>query len=128
MSIGYSDKSLIEKLGYKPGQEVLFYEAPTWFIDYVEQNGVVRGIGGTVDWAHGFFTRKDEIAIFDEFITAHDIKNGFWVSWPKKSSGVKTDITEQTFRDLILPLGWVDVKVAAIDDTWSGLLFYRRKN
>ena len=50
-----------------------------------------------------------------------------WVAWPKRSSGVATDLTEQTFRDLLLPTGWVDVKVAAIDDTWSGLKFVLRK-
>ena len=50
-----------------------------------------------------------------------------WVAWPKKASGVATDLTEDTFRDLLLPTGWVDVKVCAIDDTWSGLKFVLRK-
>ena len=50
-----------------------------------------------------------------------------WVAWPKQSSGMTTDLTEQTFRDLLLPSGWVDVKVCAIDDTWSGLKFVLRK-
>ena len=50
-----------------------------------------------------------------------------WVAWPKKASGVPTDITEDTFRELLLPTGWVDVKVCAIDDTWSGLKFVLRK-
>ena len=50
-----------------------------------------------------------------------------WVSWPKKASGVATDLTEDVVRRAGLPLGWVDVKVWAIDQTWSGLKFYRRK-
>jgi hypothetical protein len=50
-----------------------------------------------------------------------------WVAWPKKSSGVATDLTENEFRTLLLPSGWVDVKVCAIDDTWSGLKFVLRK-
>ncbi len=50
-----------------------------------------------------------------------------WVAWPKKSSGVVTDITENVVRETGLPLGWVDVKVCAIDEIWSGLKFYRRK-
>jgi hypothetical protein len=52
-----------------------------------------------------------------------------WVSWPKKSSGVATDITEDVIRDVCLPLGLVDVKVCAVDETWSGLkLMIRREN
>ncbi|HEY8834365.1 MAG TPA: DUF3052 domain-containing protein, partial [Chthoniobacterales bacterium] len=52
-----------------------------------------------------------------------------WVSWPKKSAGVATDITEDVIRDVCLPLGFVDVKVCAVDDTWSGLkLMIRREN
>jgi hypothetical protein len=66
--------------------------------------------------------------IFLDSIDLGDIEKGLWVSWPKKSSGVKTDLTEQAFRDAILPLGWVDTKVVAIDQTWSALKFLRRKN
>ena len=56
-----------------------------------------------------------------------EIEKSLWVSWPKKSSGAQTDLTEQDFRDAILPLGWVDTKVISIDDTWSALKFLRRK-
>jgi hypothetical protein len=49
-----------------------------------------------------------------------------WVAWPKKSSGVATDLTENVLRDVLLPTGWVDVKVCAIDQTWSGLKFVKR--
>jgi hypothetical protein len=50
-----------------------------------------------------------------------------WVAWPKRSSGVPTDLTEDTFREDLLPTGWVDVKVCAIDETWSGLKMVMRK-
>jgi hypothetical protein len=50
-----------------------------------------------------------------------------WVAWPKKSSGVKTDVTEDVVREVVLPGGWVDVKVCAVDETWSGLKLLRRK-
>ena len=58
------------------------------------------------------------------------VKDGgmIWVSWPKKSSPLYIDLTEQDFRDHILPLGWVDVKVCAVDDDWSGLKFLKRKS
>jgi hypothetical protein len=56
-----------------------------------------------------------------------DIEKSLWVSWPKKSGGQQTDLGENDIRDIVLPTGWVDVKVAAIDDIWSGLKFLRRK-
>ena len=56
------------------------------------------------------------------------VANGMlWVAWPKKASGVKTDMTEDVIREVVLPTGWVDVKVCAVDDVWSGLKIVRRK-
>jgi hypothetical protein len=49
-----------------------------------------------------------------------------WVAWPKKASGVPTDLTENVLRDMLLPTGWVDTKVCAVDETWSGLKFLKR--
>lgn len=123
---GYSPKSLINKLGYKPGDVVKVFNPPKWFGEYLQNEGIV--MDGEPTWLHGFFTEPAKITQFIEFFESRGPSKGFWVSWPKKSSGVKTDVTEQTFRDMILPTGWVDVKVTAIDDTWSGLLFYKRKN
>ncbi len=81
-----------------------------------------------VDLAVAFFTRRAEIARAWPRLTAAVGANGVvWVAWPKRSSGVATDITEDSFRDELLPTGWVDVKVCAIDDTWSGLKFVLRK-
>jgi hypothetical protein len=87
---------------------------------------VVGSHGLPALWAHGFFKSQAELDTFLDTIDLDSIEKGLWVSWPKKTSGIKTDLTEQTFRDKILPLGWVDIKVAAIDEIWSGLKFTRR--
>lgn len=124
--VGYSGKSLVAKLGYEPGNTIRLHQAPVWFISYLKEEDLVLTAQRS-DWLHGFFNYTGEIATFLQFVSLDDIEKGLWVSWPKKSSGVETDVSEQTFRNLILPLGWVDTKVCAIDDTWSGLLFRRRK-
>jgi hypothetical protein len=127
MSSGYSGKSLVDKLGYKPIDTVYVFNAPKDFLDYLKKEHVVGSHGLPALWAHGFFKSKSELHAFLDSIALDGIEKGLWVSWPKKTSKVKTDLTEQVFRDAILPLGWVDTKVAAIDETWSGLKFYRRK-
>jgi len=127
MNAGYSDKSLVGKLGYKPIDTVYIYNAPEEFQDYLRSEHVVGSHGLPALWAHGFFKNQAELHAFLDSIDLDNIEKGLWVSWPKKSSSVKTDLTEQNFRDLILPLGWVDVKVVAIDETWSALKFLRRR-
>jgi hypothetical protein len=124
---GYSGKKLVEKLGYKPIDTVYIYNAPENFQDYLRDEHVVGSYGLPALWAHGFFKSQADLHEFLDSIDLDDIEKGLWVSWPKKSSKVKTDLTEQNFRDVILPLGWVDTKVAAIDETWSALKFLRRK-
>lgn len=126
-SLGYSGKPLIEKLGYLAGDSVFLFGAPDEFSDYLLSEGVIDTLSLPASWAHGFFKSQAEVMVFLDSITFDQIEKGFWVSWPKKASGIDTDLTEQTFRDMILPLGWVDTKVAAIDETWSGLKFLRRK-
>ena len=125
---GYSGKALIDKLGYKPGESVRLLNAPDWFADYVRENGVITvGPRAKADWCEAFFVRHEDATSFaDRFVRAAPAR-GLWVNWPKKSSGVSTDLTEQSFRDLLLPLGWVDTKVCAVDETWSGLKFLRRR-
>jgi hypothetical protein len=128
MNAGYSGKKLVDKLGYKPIDTVYIYNAPVDFQEYLRGEHVVGSHGLPALWAHGFFVSQADLHAFLDSIDLDDIEKGLWVSWPKKSSKVKTDLSEQTFRDVILPLDWVDVKVAAIDETWSGLKFVRRKN
>jgi hypothetical protein len=125
---GYSSKELIDKLGYKPIDTVYLYNAPEDFQQYLRDKHVVANHGLPALWAHGFFGSQQALHAFLDSIDLDNIEKGIWLSWPKKTSGVKTDLTEQTFRDAVLPLGWVDVKVAAIDETWSALKFLRRKN
>ena len=72
-------------------------------------------------------TRADLERRLDTILKAMDVDGGLWVAWPKKASGVATDITEDTVREVALPLGLVDNKVCAIDDTWSGLRVVWRK-
>ncbi len=129
---GYSGKPLVEKLGYKPGDVIYLKDAPDQFIEYLQSNILGITTAASADWAHVFFIQKAKLEQFLKSTNLDGIEKGLWVSWPKKSAvartGMATDVTEQTFRDLILPLGWVDTKVCAIDDTWSGLLFRRRKS
>ncbi|MBK7162148.1 MAG: DUF3052 family protein [Sphingomonadales bacterium] len=90
----------------------------------VEESAPVQGI----DAAHIFVTEQAVLA--DRLTTLRhsiDAAGQLWVSWPKKASKVPTDITEDTIRELALPMGWVDVKVCAIDAVWSGLKLVIRK-
>lgn len=124
---GYSGKPLVDKLGYKPGQTVLLIDSPAWFSDHLDTLASTPVVKGPANWGHVFCRNQVDL---DAFLAKNDLEsvdNGWWFSWPKKVSGVTTDLTEQSFRDSILPLGWVDVKVAAVDETWSGLKFLRRK-
>ena len=81
-----------------------------------------------VDLWHLFVTRRSELFATLEQCLAEITQSGMiWVSWPKKSSGVQSDVTEDVIREAALPLGLVDVKVCAVDDTWSGLKLVIRK-
>lgn len=127
MAAGYSSTPLLKKLGYRPGDSVYVVNAPKWFNEKLGDADIVALPALPATWAHSFFTWQKEITVFLQRTTLADIEKGLWVSWPKKAAKVPTDITEQTFRDLILRLGWVDSKVVAVDDIWSGLKFLRRK-
>ena len=129
---GYSGTPLVKKLGVKEGATLAAVGAPEGFRSMLEPlpAGVrwKARLTPPVDLAVAFFTRRAEIARSWPRLTAAVGANGVvWVAWPKRSSGVATDITEDSFRDELLPTGWVDVKVCAIDDTWSGLKFVLRK-
>lgn len=127
MSAGYLAKPLIEKLGYQSRENVWPLHAPAWFQQLLDTSSITTDVKTPADWVHVFCENEQQLAEFCQDFELAGIGKGLWVSWPKKASGVATDLTEQSFRDYILPLGWVDVKVAAIDDTWSGLKFLRRR-
>ena len=86
------------------------------------------GCGRRSTWSSAFFTARSKLRREWPTLTKAAAPTGaVWVAWPKRSSGVATDITEDTLREDLLPSGWVDTKVCAIDETWSGLRFNLRK-
>jgi len=130
---GYSGTPLPQKLGIKDGHTVVLLAAPADFDDTLGPlptgARVRRQLRGRGDVVVVFVTAAADLAgRIDRLGDAIRPDGSLWVAWPKKSSGAKTDMTEQTVRDIALPLGLVDNKVCAIDDTWSGLrLVWRRE-
>jgi hypothetical protein len=128
---GYSGTPLAKKLGIGPGMTVCSVHAPSTFLESVgplEDVTWRAQLRAPIDVAVAFFTRQRDVGARWPKLTAAVGHHGvIWVAWPKKSSDVTTDLTEDSFRTLLLPTGWVDVKVCAIDDTWSGLKFVLRK-
>ena len=129
---GYSGTPLAKKLGIKPGQNVAAPGAPANYQKMLAPlpEGVTftARVGKTCDLVHLFTRSKAELgkslASYRKTLAADA---AIWVSWPKKASKVATDITEDTIRALALPLGFVDIKVCAVDETWSGLKLVVRK-
>jgi hypothetical protein len=130
---GYSGTPLARKLGIEEGFAIAALGAvPADLADLVEP--LPPGVRwktqarAPLDLALAFFTRRADVARRWPALTAAVGPQGtVWVAWPKRSSGVPTDLTEDAFRADLLPTGWVDTKVCAIDDTWSGLKFVLRK-
>jgi hypothetical protein len=129
---GYSGTPLAKKLGIKPGMLLCVVNAPA---DYAvllaplpENVAIVREASEGPDIIHVFVKRRSELV---ELINVYKNKikqNGaIWVSWPKKAAKIATDVTEDTVREVALPLGLVDIKVCAVDDVWSGLKLVIRK-
>jgi hypothetical protein len=129
---GYSGKPVWRKLGLQPGLRILVRGAPSSYADLVgASDDEVRLVGSRAafDLAHVFARDASQLASDVTALAARLPADGtLWVSWPKKASGVATDIREDTVRDIALPLGLVDVKVCAIDATWSGLKLVWRRN
>lgn len=126
---GYSGTPLVQKLGIKPGARFRIVSAPADFQAVLGAlpDGVKPSPRGELDFAMVF--TKTIADLEKHFVTLRDrlASNGtLWVSWPKKSSGVATDLAENVVRDFGLSNGLVDVKVCAVDNTWSGLKFVRR--
>jgi hypothetical protein len=127
---GYSGTPLAKKLGIKEGQRLAVLGAPTGFSipdlpAGVEARTAARGVSDVIVSFHT--SRADLAKRLPTLMRALDVDGGLWVSWPKKASGVATDITEDVVREVALPTGLVDVKVCAVDDTWSGLRLCLRK-
>ncbi len=126
---GYSGTPLVAKLGLKPGMRVQLVSPPADFADTLGPmpDGIKQVARGDLDFAMLFVRAR--AMLVKEFPRLRDrlVSNGMlWVSWPKKSSGVETDLSETIVRSFGLEAGLVDVKICAVDDTWSGLKFVRR--
>jgi hypothetical protein len=131
---GYSGTPLPKKLGIKEGSRIALVNAPKDFQSELGElpAGVQFIKRPTKSLDIILFFVLNEQALVRDFakLAAKLVSNGMlWIAWPKKSSGVKTDLTEDRVRQIGLDAGLVDVKVCAIDDTWSGLKFvYRLKD
>jgi len=129
---GYSGTPLPKKLGVKAAARVLALGAPATFAETLGElpEGArvsLRG-AGPFDVAIAFAVRTSELRErFAKAAAALDAGGRLWIAWPKKSSGVASELTEDRVREHGLGLGWVDYKVCAIDATWSGLCFALRK-
>jgi hypothetical protein len=129
---GYSGTPLPSKLGIRAGFVVHVKDAPPDYLRLLEPlpEGVtfVSRISSTTDLVHFFSARKAALAKLLRTCRSKLRPTAvLWVSWPKKSAKVPTDITEDTIRELALPLGFVDVKVCAVTEVWSGLKLVVRK-
>jgi hypothetical protein len=128
-TFGYSETPLIKKLGIKEGARLRFASAPKNFRSLLGPLPRTKAVadGDTLDFAILFVKSQAELAKQFPGLRDRLESNGMlWVSWPKRASGVPTDLSEGIVRDYGLGAGLVDVKVCAIDDTWSGLKFVRR--
>jgi hypothetical protein len=132
--VGYSGTPLPKKLGIREEQRVWFPAAPPEFFEALGE--LPRGVEVKARAAKGLdvvvFFAKRRIDLEKRLVSlskALDPAGGLWIAWPKKASGVATDMTEDVVRDVALPEGLVDNKVCAIDETWSGLrLVWRLEN
>jgi hypothetical protein len=129
---GYSGTPLAQKLGFKAGFTVHLAGAPVGFRKLLAplppKITFVTKPSATTDIIHVFVTSRKRLDdALRQFLRTMRSDATVWVSWPKKTSGVATDVTEDVIRAVALPLGFVDVKVCAIDDTWSGLKVVIRK-
>ena len=129
-SAGYSGTPLARKLSLKPGLAAWFHAMPASVRAEIGDVGLeelpspIQGL----DVAHVFVTKRADLDWHLATLRHALAPAGFvWVSWPKKAANVPTDITEDTIREVCLPLGYVDVKVCAVDATWSGLKLMIRK-
>jgi hypothetical protein len=125
---GYSGKALSQKLGIKPGFRIFAVSPPRPYRDIVGElpDGakILSRAAASLDMVHLFATEAAGLAGKLGGLRKAIAPDGMiWVSWPKKASGIATDLSDIVVRETALPLGLVDVKVCAVDEIWSGLKF-----
>src|SRR5271169_4455917 len=134
MAAGYSKRSLVDKLGIKDGEKVAILSSPA---NYSATLGplpkkvvAVKKLQAGIDFIHFFSKQRHELETKFASLKQALAQDGIlWISWPKGASGVATDLTENIVREIGLRNGLVDIKVCAVDETWSGLKFvYRLKD
>lgn len=129
---GYSGKSLIRKLGLKDGEKAIVVMPPANYAKLTDGAAIgqrtAAPVAGEFDFIHVFVHNQAALALKLRKLEPRLAEGGrLWVSWPKKSSKLFEDLTEDGIRKLCLPMGLVDVKVCAVDEDWSGLKLVRRK-
>ncbi len=132
---GYSGTPLLKKLGIKPDFKIILKNEPPLYLDWLSPlpEGVTiarKSTKADVDFVHLFVLKRADFQKDFKLFKENLKKDGMmWISWPKKSSKVPTDLDENVIREYGLANGLVDVKVCAVDDVWSGLKFvYRTKD
>ena len=128
---GYSGTPLPKKLGVKPNQRIALVNAPTDFAKVLgrlpENAAIVKRLNGPLDLILLFVDREQTLTKQFPILANKLQSNGMiWVAWPKKSSGVATDLVFEKVQRIGLDSGLVDVKICAVDDVWSGLKFVIR--
>jgi len=129
---GYSGTPLAKKLGLTEGRSIATIDAPAEYGDWLAPlpfgARITSRLPATPEMVHLFTTKRAHLKKQLEKLRSKISHDGMvWVSWPKKSANVPTDVTEDVIREVGLPLGFVDVKVCAVDATWSGLKLVIRK-
>lgn len=131
MMAGYSGTPLAKKLGIKPGDRFYLYDAPENYyalIDPLPENAAETADPETADLLHVFSNRRDELEmLLAKFFPVIKRDAPVWISWYKKAAKRPTEITEDVIREICLPMGFVDIKVCAVDELWSGLKLVIRK-
>ena len=132
MTTGYSSTPLARKLSLRDGMRVWFDAMPEDLFDEIAEYALeltfVANPADGIDAAHVFVSERSVLETRLNMLRGQIAPDGqVWISWPTQASNVPTDITEDTIRELGLPLGFVDTKVCAVDDVWSGLKLVIRK-
>jgi hypothetical protein len=124
---GYSGKPLVDKLGIRPGLKVYVDQPPSYVDELLAGTAYTTRLPKRADIVLVFVTERSRLERRLPTLVERTVTNGMiWVCWPKKAAKVRTDLDENVVREIGLAAGVVDVKVAAIDETWSGLKFVRR--
>lgn len=126
---GYSGKPLHQKLGIKPGIRLRIVQAPGNYLELLGMDISTQVVkSGGADWIHLFAKNRKELEHQLPALIEASLPGGcIWISWYKQSAKIPTDLTENVIREIVLPLGWVDIKVCAVSEIWSGLKIVKRK-